>query len=49
MLIDNLKRFVRVGLSWYLTVLLLFYQLGEELWFAVGGQHIPFDASPQVR
>lgn len=23
-------------------------QLGEELWFTVGGQHIPFGASPQV-
>lgn len=24
-----------------------FVQLGEELWFTVGGQHIPFGASPQ--
>lgn len=24
------------------------FQLGEELWFTVGGQHIPFGASPQV-
>lgn len=23
-------------------------QLGEELWFTVGGQRIPFGASPQV-
>ncbi|XP_043695621.1 PHAF1 protein At3g51130-like [Telopea speciosissima] len=23
-------------------------KLGEELWFTVGGQHIPFGASPQV-
>jgi len=23
-------------------------QLGEELYFSVGGQHIPFGASPQV-
>ena len=23
-------------------------QLGEELWFTVGGQHISFGASPQV-
>jgi hypothetical protein len=27
---------------------LSFSQLGEELWFTIGGQHIPFGASPQV-
>jgi len=27
---------------------LYYFQLGEELWFTIGGQHIPFGASPQV-
>jgi hypothetical protein len=27
---------------------LYYFQLGEELWFTIGGQRIPFGASPQV-
>lgn len=31
-----------------LSCCVLVYQLGEELHFTVGGQRIPFGASPQV-
>lgn len=33
---------------WILSFLPSHLQLGEELWFTVGGQHIPFGASPQA-
>ena len=37
-----------ITLLTFSAVLIFVKQLGEELWFTVGGQHISFGASPQV-
>lgn len=37
-----------ITLLTFSVILIFVKQLGEELWFTVGGQHISFGASPQV-